>query len=247
MTQQEMFPAPGGIVDWGQLQGASGGRKLEVVGDAVYASKCFIPQRPYTLASEAVCADLAILLDLPIPAYRRLSFQGKLWFSLEWRPDGRDFRPGMEEELTNIDAVPAMFAFDVLICNGDRNRNNIVFQKVSPALERYRFQLIDHSHALGGDKPTKDAFVQGIQTPERYLQYWPELRSTVTSVKQFEPFLIAVENLDVSELDRIVSEVPSEWRPNPDDISYLPQFLIQRAAQLRHLISQAATQFPNLV
>jgi hypothetical protein len=241
-----MFPPPGGIIDLGALAGASGGQRLQIVGSNVYASKCFIPARPYTLVSEAVCAELAILLDLPIPGYRQIAFQGKLWFGLEWRAEGRDLKPGMESNLTNLDVVPAMFAFDVLVCNPDRNRGNIVFQKVSPTLERYRLQMIDHSHALGGDRANMDDFIKSVKDPQTYLQYWPELRATVTAKAQFEPFLQRVEALTRPQVEEIVDTVAAEWRPNPDQTPSLTGFLLQRATQLRSLMSQVGALFPNL-
>lgn len=246
MAQQTMFPVPGGVVDLGPLQGASGARKLEVVGSSVYASKSVIPNRPYTLVSETVCAELAILLDLPIPGYQRITFENKLWFGLEYRPDHHDFKSGMESNLTNIDVLPGIFAFDVLVCNFDRNRRNLVFQKVSPALERYRVVMIDHSHALGGDKASTRDFLASVQGPQAYLQYWPELRATIASSAQFEPLLRKAEGLKHSDLVEIVGAVPAEWRPSPDESSRLIDFLLKRASNLRDLMSQTSSLFPNL-
>ncbi len=246
MVQHSLFPPPGGVIDLGPLHGASQAKKLEIVGDAVYAAKCFLEQRPRTLVSEPVCAELALLFGLPIPAYRHLAFQGTLWFALEWRPDHRQFAPGMQYQLVNADCLAAMFAFDVLVCNWDRNLSNIVFQKVSPALERYRFNLIDHSHALGGDEPDNATFISHLKPPDGYLQYWPELRSLIPSWNDFEPLLRKVEALTASDVTQVVGAVPAEWRPKLDESQMLTDFLGERASNLRSLVQAAAHMFPTM-
>lgn len=240
-----MFALSDGVIDLGGLGGASSARRLELVGTGIYAAKRLTDNPPYTLVNEVVCAELALMFDLPMPAYRTIEFQGETWFGLEFRVDHQDYKPEMQSLIVNSASLPHLLAFDVLICNGDRHRQNLVFQKVSPAVERYRYQVIDHSHALVGTKSSVSEFTGSIQAPSAYLQHWPEFKAMVTSEADFEGFLGMAEVISTADVDSAVAAVPSVWRPTPDDCSKLTNLLVQRARQIRTLMKQAQSCFPN--
>jgi hypothetical protein len=240
-----MFPV-GGVIQLSSLPGASRALKLDWMGEGTYAAKCYTAEKPFTLVAETVCAELALFLNLPIPAYRAVPFQGKTWFGMEWRAENRMLEPRMIGNLVNTDTVPGIFAFDVLTCNWDRNDSNLVVQKASPALERYKLWMIDHSHALGGDLPTPNDFLGRDKSPMQYLRYWENLRGLVIKWEQFQPFLKRVKALGSTQLTAMIRAVPTEWRPPGANLSYLSDFLLSRAGCLEDLLWEARGEFPNL-
>lgn len=246
MVQPTMFPVQG-IVELGPLRGESGGRKLQIVGEGIYASKCFLPERPYTLVNEVVCAELATKLELPIPARRYLEFQDKLWFGMEWRADQSNLTEQTLNNLTNKDKVADLIAFDVFVCNPDRHDGNIIVQKVSPVLHLYTFFVIDHSHALVGTRTRAQQLISGSTDTTSYLRHNRMLLALIHSLTQFDEFIGRVQALTKTEIAEVIDSVPKVWRPTPDDTLSLVPFLVRRKEQLRELLREARDCFPNLV
>jgi hypothetical protein len=235
-----------GVIDLGVLGGASGAHKLQVPGDAIYASKSFISERPYTLVSEVLCAELASMLGLPIPARRYVTFQGNTWFGLEWRPEFRTLSDKVVSRLTNLDQVPSLIAFDIYVCNQDRHDANIVIQKVSPVLDRFAFWLIDHGHALAGPYASASQFTGDNHDASRYLRHNAILREQVRSYSDFKPFLTRLEDMSETALAEIEQAVVREWRPQPDETSLLIDFLWQMKSHVGELLTTVKDHFPNL-
>lgn len=239
MVQQDLFDQQG-IADLGPLGGASGARLLDWLKNGYFAAKYYDSAKPWTLVSEYLAADLVSLLGLPIPARRIIPFKEGLWFGSEWRADAKDFSPGMENQLTNPEVVPGMIAFDVWICNRDRNAGNMRFQRPSPGLRKYTVSLIDHSHSLIGDLPDIYELYHRIDEqgdPAWFAAPTPiQLRRLVISVEDFEPWLDKIEGIDPTQLSDTLDAIPSEWVPDSDQSKELVRFIINRAGKVRSLI-----------
>ncbi|MBA7678366.1 hypothetical protein ES703_86640 [subsurface metagenome] len=249
MVQPTFFDQEG-IAELVQLPGASGGHLLDWLNHGHYAAKEYSADKPYTLISEYISADIASLLGLPIPARQIIPFRGKKMLGFEWRGDAKSFEPGMEIKLTNANAIPGMLAFDVLLGNRDRHRGNVLFQRPSPNLDRYTFYLIDHSHALIGDMPDMETFTQFLEQhndPTPFLQAAPEqLRALVSDWADFDPWLAKIESLTGTNLHNILVGIPSEWIPHQGDCSLIIDFLLARKNRVRHLLVDGRLYFPKL-
>lgn len=232
------------------LPGTSGGLLLDWLGHGRYASKPFSPSKPFTLVSEWLCADVASLLGLPIPARQVVPFDGERYFGLEWRDDGNSFSPGMEAKLVNPDVIPGMLAFDVLVCNRDRHAGNVLFQRPSPTLDKYSCVLIDHSHALIGPLQSFAAFQTFLASnpdPDSFLRGTPsQLRALVNNLDVFDPWIRRIEGLSVSQLSDSLARIPPEWVPSGNDCRDLLDFLVLRKNRVRTLVRSAVSNFPSL-
>lgn len=250
MVQPTFFEQKG-IAELSRLQGASEGYLLDWLNHGHYAAKEYLTAKPYTLVSEYISADIASLLGLPIPARQIITFKGKRMLGFEWRDDAKSFEPGMEAKLTNTNAIPGMLALDVLLCNRDRHRGNVLLQRPSPSLDRYTFYLIDHSHALIGDMPNMEAlmqFLRGHRDPDPFLQVVPlELRKLVSDWADFDPWLSRIESLTETNLKNILVGIPDEWRPQHNDCSLIIDFLRARMNRVRHLLIDGRAYFPKLM
>jgi len=245
---QSSFFSQEGIAEIRQLGGASGAILFDWLGHGYYAAKRFSSRHPYTLVSEWLCADIASLLNLPIPSRQVMVHDGQKWLGFEWRDNGNSFEVGMETKLMNPEAVVGMLAFDVLVCNRDRHHGNVLLQHPSPDMGGYILHVIDHSHALIGNLPNFEAlleFVAANPDPDAFLRVAPvEIRSLVQSLDEFAPWIQRINDLTETQIESSVSHIPREWRPMPDDSVKLVDFLLERKAKVPGLIKAGIGNFP---
>lgn len=238
VNQPSMFDQHG-IADLGALGGVSGGHLLDWFGHGYWAAKRYDSTKPWTLVSEILCADIASLLGLPIPARRVIPFNGK-WLGFEWRGDSKSFCNGMETNLINKDIVPGMIVFDVWICNKDRHSGNVILQRPSEGISQYNLSLIDHSHALIGDLPNLDALRQFIQLnndPRCFVMPVPQqLRNVVCHLEDYIPWLMKVESFNIEQLDEVIQVIPTEWIPSQEQLASLINFVALRASNVKSLV-----------
>lgn len=241
MIQRPSFFDQNGIADLGRLSGASEAHILDCFQQGRYAAKCFNPAKPWTLVSECLCADVASLLGLPIPARRILPFNGKDWWGLEWRGDATPYSNGMETNLIDYGVVLGMIAFDVWMCNRDRHAGNVLFQRPSEGIPKYNLCLIDHSHALIGDLVNLDALRQCIKKgndPQPFVRVPRNLITGINDLNQYSEWLDKIENFDSNQFDGMIKIMPSEWIPDKGQLSELVQLVKDRTQNVRTLISQ---------
>ena len=245
---QPSFFSQEGIAEIRQLGGATGAKLFDWLGHGYYAAKRFSPDHPYTLISEWLCADIASFINLPIPTRQIIPHNGEKWLGFEWRDNGQTFMAGMENKLVNIEAVCGMLLLDVLICNRDRHAGNVVLQHPSPDMDGYVLNVIDHSHALIGDLPDFQTFVNYVHfnpDPDTFLRIAPpQLRSIVQGMDNFDLWIKKVENIAESQIKNSATHIPIEWRPTPDDTNKLVDFLIERKSKIRGLIGAGISNFP---
>lgn len=248
---QPSFFDPRGIAELGSLAGASGAKLVDWLPHGRYAAKEHSDQlRPYTLVSEWLAADIASLLDLSVPARQVVPCGQNGAFGVEWRAEAKSFQPGMETKLTNPEAVIGMLAFDVFVCNRDRHAGNVLLQRPSPEMERYTLYLIDHSHALIGDLADVaelERWRSSHPDPGSFLRVAPqELRGLVDDAARFDPWVSRIGALTRSQLEDSAARIPSGWKPSPDEIPSLIDFLMDRRSAMRGLMGQAGPYLPSL-
>lgn len=250
MVQNSFFDQTG-IAVIRHLSGASGGILVDWLNHGYYSAKPYTENRPYTLITEWLCADIATILDLRIPAREVIQFREEKLLGIEWRSNSVGFMPGMENKLTNANMIPGIFAFDILICNRDRHHNNILFQRPNPGADKYTCILIDHSHALIGNMQNKEAFerfIRNNQDPGAYIGSVPQqLKDLIVSMEDFDPWIDKIEALSHSDLQSSLAGIPSEWRPTPDESPELIDFIIFRKDNIRSLLSNSESYFRNMV
>jgi hypothetical protein len=232
-----------GYVDIGKVGvGVSGAHYIACLGKGslgYYVAKQYDPQKPWTLVSEWICADIASLLGLPIPARKIIPFNGK-WLGFELRSEAKSFEPGMEQNIINCEVIAGMIAFDVWICNRDRNPGNVLLQRPSDGMQKYTLSLIDHSHALIGDLPNLDAlrqFIERNNDPRCFVRPTPhQLRSVVCRMGEYMKPLMKIESFDIGQLAQVIQRIPTEWIPNQEHLVDLVKFVGERATEVKSLI-----------
>lgn len=238
-----------GVAELRSLGGASSGHLVDWLNHGYFAIKEFTAAKPYTLISEWLCADIASWLGLPIPGRQTVPYNGQC-LGFEWRDESKGFMPGMESRLMNPDAIFGMLAFDILVCNRDRHSQNILFQRPSPGVANYSLQLIDHSHALIGelaDFAALEKFIGSNPDPDAFLRKVPvQLRALVNDLADFDPWINKIENLPLAVLKDSVAQIPSSWKPNPDETGRVIDFVDSRKEAIRPLLQSGKDQFPNV-
>lgn len=250
-AEQQMLFAQEGVKALGGVGGEHSKAQLLLINGRSpghYVAKRYLPEYPYMMATEVVCADLASRLGLPIPSRRQIDYDGNTWLGFHWLPE--DYKPLVGEKLgklANPEVIPSILAFDVFICNWDRKDENMVLQKVSPTIDMYQLFIIDHSAALCGVYQSIDAWLRTNKATERYLTVPTELLGRVKSWEDFEPFLSKLEDLRAEEVSAIVDSVPEFWRPRYNDKTHLLSgFLARRAHEVRDLLLRARDCFPSI-
>lgn len=110
-------------------------------------------ERPYGVANEYICGELAHFLGLPIPPFAIAESEqlkrAIVFSTIDINFDGRDFSP-VEPEfcVKQLESLCAgILVFDVLIANSDRHDGNVVVNHDEQPTEIY---LYDHDVALFG-------------------------------------------------------------------------------------------------
>jgi hypothetical protein len=244
--QGKLFPIRG-VVDLGPIgEGVSGARWLGVYDGqslSVYAAKCSSDKYPYLLVNEAVCAAIADALQLPIPAFSTIVLDNQVWFGLEKKEPKVPYTLENLLSCVNLDQVPGILVFDVLVCNPDRHPGNAVlhrYQESPPALTLW---IIDHSHALVGTRRSVSALVATMHSTSRFLRL-PHHREVLQRRSQFDPFVDRVEAIDSTLLDEIMGELPKTFVPSGADLEALSSFLLARRDEVRSLIDTAFQNLP---
>lgn len=214
----------------------------------LYVAKRYQAASPYMMIAEAVCADLASLLGLPIPIRTAIEYESHLWLGSHHMPlDSKPLIPEKLDKLVNPGDIAGILAFDVLVCNWDRHEGNLILQRESPTMDRYRLKMIDHSVALGGRRRNIEEWIVEDKETTRYLEKPTPLLGRIESLEDFDPICTKLEALTAEEVSQVISSVPREWRPPQDNnADLLSDFLIQRAAKVRQLLHEASACFPSI-
>ena len=135
------------------------------------------------------------------------------------------------------------FVFDKWTCNCN-GRQVVFFRSVEEEDPGYSALLIDQGFCFNdGDWSFPDSPIRGLYP--RRLVY-----ENVVGFKSFEPFLSTIENLDRSQIEACLSQLPKEWcGPDPGQLQQLAERLYKRRRGIRQAIIDAKggtlKPFPN--
>ncbi len=230
------------------------------------------PQHVRVLANEMLAARLALLIGLPVPspafidvAHELIAGNPFLEFEIGARRDpvlpglhfGSRF-PGSPAHTLVVDFLPdrllrrvrnvdrvfrGAFVFDKWTCNCD-GRQVIFHRPADSEGTAYSAFLIDHGFCFNdGDWNFPDSPIRSLYP--RRLVY-----ENVRGLQSFEPFLSRIENLETSELEQYVRDIPEEWcGEHPEQLTRLVERLFERRRRVRQAIIDAKNSslapFPN--
>jgi hypothetical protein len=256
-----------------RMRGASQPYLLRCADDSSYVVKFQNnPQHVRVLANEMLAGRLAMLIGLPVatPAVVEVPpglIRGNPPLELEIGPRrvlctaGLHFGsryPGVPGQTLVVDFLPDRllrnvrnlasvflggFVFDKWTCNCN-GRQVIFFRSVDEEDPAYSALLIDQGFCFNdGDWSFPDSPIRGLY-PRRMVY------QNVTGFKSFEPFLPRIENLDRSQIEECLLDMPKEWcGPDPLELTQLAERLYKRRSGLRQAIIDAKNgslkPFPN--
>lgn len=230
------------------------------------------PQHVRILANEMLASRLALLIGLPVPGRavvevspNMISGSPLLKFETGSREEkcepgvhfGSRF-PGSPSRTLVVDFLPdrllrrvtnlasiflGAYVLDKWTCNCD-GRQVVFYRTVDQTGNRYSATLIDHGFCFNdGDWSFPDNPIRSIY-PRRMVY------ESVHGLVSFEPYLSRVENLEASDLEQCLREVPAEWcGEEPQQLSRLIERLYERRRRVRQLIIDAKQSslrpFPN--
>jgi hypothetical protein len=220
------------------------------------------PQHVRVLANEMLAARLALLIGLPVPTpafidvpheliagnpllefevgTRRDPFLPGLHFGSRFPgPPGQtlvvDFLPDrLLRGVRNVDKVfLGALVFDKWTCNCD-GRQVIFYRSTDQDGSAYSAALIDHGFCFNdGDWNFPDSPIRSLYP--RRLVY-----ENVRGLHSFEPFLARVENLEATELEQCVRDIPAQWcGEHPEQLTQLVGRLYERRRHVRQALVDA--------
>jgi hypothetical protein len=224
------------------------------------------PQHVRVLANEMLACRLAMLIGLPVasPAFVEVPpalIRGvpPLEFEVGSRRElclaGLNFGsrfPGVPSQTLVVDFLPDRllrnvrnltpvflggFVFDKWTCNCD-GRQVIFFRSAGDERPGYSALLIDQGFCFNdGEWSFPDSPIRSLYP--RRLVY-----EKVAGLSSFEPYLSRIENLEHSQIEQCVSEIPEEWcGPDPGQLTELGERLYKRRRGLRQAIIDAKNCF----
>lgn len=114
------------------------------------------------------------------------------------------------EDISNLDSVPDILAFDTLVQNNDRHCANV---GVEPALgSQYSYYVFDFDLALGGHR----RWAQWADTLYRSLHpiiQFCLVTSAISGKGDFAGFIDTFEKSLAQGFDSVLDELPREWGP----------------------------------
>lgn len=147
-------------------------------------------------------------------------------------------------KIVNHMEVPSFVAFDIFICNNDRNPQNSIVVPLDGAKAKFRYCLIDHGHCFNG--PCWN--LSGIQDLPYRLSNIPWNKSMIQKQDQFIPIAKKMCSITLKDFSTIVEQTPQEWLPPEDEKRTLTTTLTSRSHEaILKVIITNKTQFPYWV
>lgn len=114
-------------------------------------------------------------------------------------------------DISNLDSVPDIFAFDTLVQNNDRHCNNVGVEPDALG-SQYSYYVFDFDLALGGHK----RWAQWADTLYRNLRpifQFCLVTSAISGKGDFVGFIDTFEKSLAQGFDSVLDELPREWGP----------------------------------
>jgi hypothetical protein len=225
--------------------GGSGSHFLSINGRQ-HIGKCPTKSNgPWVCFNEFLAARLATKLELPIPPFQLVQFQGPLgapeqWFCSERLLPGANPVPASWGRLVNGEALGAIAIFDIWLCNCDRSPTNLWAQRV--ATDREKLFIIDHGHTL---LTTGELDSLAGRDLGGFLGC-ANLVNAITNVNDLARAMEALTALPESVIVETVTECPSGWVPDAGVLDRLTTFLLKRREAMGGMIEANLTRFPGI-
>ena len=232
------------------------------------------PQHVRILANEMLASRLASLIRLPVPGRAFVQVTQSLISGtplLKFETAGREQPcaaglhfgsrfPGAPSRTLVVDFLPdrllrrvtnlasiflGAYVLDKWTCNCD-GRQAIFYRTIEQSANAYSAALIDHGFCFNdGEWNFPDSPIRSLYP--RRLVY-----ESVRGLQSFEPYLSRIENIEASELEECLREVPPEWCGDGTmRLSELAERLYERRRRVRQLVIDAKESslrpFPNWV
>jgi hypothetical protein len=230
------------------------------------------PQHVRILANEMLASRLATLIQLPVPDRAFVQVSQDLISGtplLKFETAGHEEQcaaglhfgsrfPGVPSQTLVVDFLPdrllrkvtnlvstflGAYVLDKWTCNCD-GRQVVFYRNIEQRGSNYSATLIDHGFCFN------DGEWNFPDSPIRCLYPRRLVYESVRGLQSFEPYLSRIENIQASELEECLREVPPDWcGGDPDQISQLAEQLYDRRRRVRQLIIDARQSslrpFPN--
>lgn len=227
------------VFQWGNPVGRGVMSSLYVAVSGV--AKAATGAMPMTVVNELICADLGRAVKLPVPpSFLVHHGDGKPYHvSLNFHLAGEDLPPA--DAAAVVADHPSLAAgivlFDSWICNGDRHRGNLAYDKVSK-----RVTLFDHSHSFltgAGKQRLEQAAGQlaiGGHCVAREL-------TQVDGFRTWHTRIMAVPDFYIREaVEQTVGVGPME----ADIAAFAAEYLLDRRRRLLDLVDANRAHFPKI-
>ncbi len=230
------------------------------------------PQHVRILANEMLASRLALLIGLPVPEPALVEVSSELiahspLLELEIGARREACVPGVQfgsrftgspSQTLVVDFLPdrllrrvknlttvflGALVFDKWTCNCD-SRQVIFSRGTDSESSAYSASLIDHGFCFNDGEWNFPDRPIGSLYPRRLVY------ESVRGLESFEPFLTRIENLEPTELEACVRDIPAEWCGEPaGQIQRLWERLYERRRRLRQAIvdtkNSSLRPFPN--
>lgn len=208
------------IRELGLLRGSSNPRRLQDENGKTYIAKGLHSRinNPYVLVNEFICYSLALELQLAVPLFAVIEFEGEPWFgSMEESIETDVMTPDiLTLDIINLPEVVQLAVFDVFVRNQDRAFRNILAQKgltENRAEYVYTLKGIDFGHAL--IPPAGFTWIEGSTDPMVYYRDSDILNPEIIQKPEWiEDGIVRIQSIQQDLLRSIIRKVPEIWWPD---------------------------------
>lgn len=219
----------------------------EMKGESGWVGKCpDVCPDPYTVLKEYICCTLAKLLGLPILDYCILKDGSRYWFAAPRIKPIDTFLERYFLQAENINLIPDVLAFNILVANIDLHEDNILLERISDDPLKHRIWIIDFSLALYDETDREGALLPENLSVYFCLPFDPANR-IITGMEDFEPFLERLTLLSREKIFEVVQSIPSELIRQNHDVNReeLANYIVGRQQNLKDMLISAKGYFPN--
>ena len=154
--------------------------------------------------------------------------------------------PAIVHKICNKDEFTRILLFDHVIFNTDRNPGNLLVRFYKKDLS---LKLIDHTHvfinqALWDKWCLKRAMEENDLIDTRILEnnsylyemFFRDVSITITKEIINKEMSVFKNKINSGIINRIISDIPQEWKPRVDDIEELVKYIFYRVDNLETII-----------
>lgn len=237
--------------------GATNPFLIEASNDVKYVAKFpGNPEGKKVLINEFICAELALLLKLPIPKYELIEIT-----NIDYYMDKLDNISNINGTVfcsqyietanpvpsysilrtvdNSFDVVKTIF-FDIIIGNNDRNPGNVLIDSKTNS-----FIIIDHSHVfINGAIWDTYSLTRAIEEKIDISELNPIITNILIQALneknhrlELNEYVRFLKSISSKEIENIVKKVPKDWELDEDEGVLLIQFIVDRLSRIDEICS----------